>query len=386
MDTAQLLLELIRFELQGAPVEAEELNTLDEEQLCELYRLADAHDLAHVVGSALSKLGKRWNNQVSTDFQKKSMMAVFRHEGLQYEQNRIYETLEKARIPFIPLKGAIIRNFYPQPWMRTSCDIDILVQEADLDRAILALQTDLGYKWDEKRQYHDVNMFAPSGVHLELHFSIKEDEEQLDAVLDRVWDYAAPSSPDSFQYKLTDAYFLFHIITHAAYHFINGGCGVRPLIDLWLLEKNLTPDEKELTGLLQEVKLATFYESLKNLYNVWLEGQPHTPVTMQMQAYILHGGVYGKNSNRVALRLQRKGGPLGYALYKIFLPLEKLKSHYPILKKHPWLMPVMQVRRWFKLIFCGHTNRIVKELSYNQSVSQEDADEMKAFLKDIGLI
>lgn len=386
MDAAQWLMKLIRFELQGAPVAAEELDALDAQLLSELYRLADAHDLAHMVGSALSKLGKRGDDQASKDFQKKSMMAVFRHEGLQYEQNRIYETLEKGKIPFIPLKGAIIRNFYPQPWMRTSCDIDVLVQETDLDRAISALKTELGYRGDEKRQYHDVNMLAPSGVHLELHFSIKEDEKQLDTVLGRVWDYAAPSSPGSYQYQLTEAYFLFHIVTHAANHIINGGCGVRPLIDLWLLEKNLTPDEKELTGLLQEVKLVTFYQSLKSLYNVWLEGQPHTPVTMRLQAYILHGGVYGKISNLMTLQLQRKGGPLGYALYKIFLPLDKLKSHYPILKKHPWLMPVMQVRRWFKLIFCGHTKRVVRELSYNQSISQEDADSMKALLKDIGLI
>lgn len=386
MDAAQWMLKLIRFELQGTPVSTEDLDALDAQLLSELYRLANAHDLAHVVGSALSKLGKRGDDQASKDFQKKSMMAVFRHEGLQYEQNRIYETLEKAKIPFIPLKGAIIRNFYPQPWMRTSCDIDILVQEADLDRAISALKTDLGYTWDEKHHFHDVNMFAPSGVHLELHFSIKEDDTVMDAVLGRVWDYAAPSSPDSFQYKLTDAYFLFHIVTHAAYHFINGGCGIRPLIDLWLLEKNLTPDEKELTGLLQEVKFAQFYQNLKNLYNVWLEGQPHTPVTMQMQEYILTGGVYGTNSNRIALQQQQKGGRLGYALYKIFLPLDKLKSHYPVLKKHPWLMPFMQIRRWFKLVFCGHAKRTLGELAYNQNVSQEDADDMKAFLKNIGLI
>lgn len=386
MDAAQWLMKLIRFELQGAPVAAEELDALDAQLLSELYRLADAHDLAHVVGSALSKLGKLGDDQTSKDFQKRSMLAIFRHEGLQHEQNRIYETLEKARIPFIPLKGAIIRNFYPQPWMRTSCDIDILVPETDLDRAILALQTDLGYKSDEKRQFHDVNMFAPSGVHLELHFSIKENDAVMDAVLGRVWDYAAPLRPDSFQYKVTDGYFVFHIVTHAAYHFINGGCGIRPLIDMWLLEKNLTPDEKELTALLEEVKLAKFYNNLKGLYKVWLEGQPHTPVTLQMQEFILHGGVYGKASSGILLQVQRKGGRLGYALYKIFLPLDKLKSHYPILNKYPWLMPVMQVRRWFKLAFCGHAKRVYEELSYNQSIPQEDANNMTAFLKDIGLI
>ena len=35
--------------------------------------------------------------------------------------------IKKVQIPFLPLKGSVIRQYYPEPWMRTSCDIDILV-------------------------------------------------------------------------------------------------------------------------------------------------------------------------------------------------------------------------------------------------------------------
>ena len=71
----------------------------------------------------------------------------------------------------MPLKGSVLRASYPQDWMRTSCDIDILVHREDLERAVELLV--------EKKQYRrevtnlcDVSLYAPSGVHLELHYDL----------------------------------------------------------------------------------------------------------------------------------------------------------------------------------------------------------------------
>ena len=74
-----------------------------------------------------------------------------------------------------------------------------------------------------------------------------------------------------------------------------------------------------------------------------------------------------------------------YAFSKIFIPYDIIKFHYPILQKHRWLTPIMEVRRWGKLIFCGHLKRIVKELKYNNTISEDDAAEAKTLLKNVGL-
>lgn len=62
-----------------------------------------------------------------------------------------------------------------------------------------------------------------------------------------------------------------------------------------------------------------------------------------------------------------------------------IKFHYPILQKHRWLTPIMEVRRWGKLIFCGHLKRTVKELKYNSTISEDAAAEAKTLLKNVGL-
>jgi hypothetical protein len=96
-------------------------------------------------------------------------------------------------------------------------------------------------------------------------------------------------------------------------------------------------------------------------------------------------GVYGNNENRVTVQQQKKGGRIKYALSKIFIPYDVIKFHYPVLQKHKWLTPCMEIRRWFKLIFCGHAKRTINELKYNQTISADKADVTKNFLENIGL-
>ena len=60
-------------------------------------------------------------------------------------------------------------------------------------------------------------------------------------------------------------------------------------------------------------------------------------------------------------------------------------ADYPILQKHRFLTPIMEVRRWGKLIFCGHLKRTAKELEYNRHISAETASEMRKLLKNVGL-
>ena len=95
--------------------------------------------------------------------------------------------------------------------------------------------------------------------------------------------------------------------------------------------------------------------------------------------------MYGTDANRVIVQQQKQGGKVRYALSKIFLPYETLKYHYPILQKHKALTPIMEVRRWGKLIFCGHLKRTVKELKYNSTISEDVVAETRSLFKNVGL-
>lgn len=158
--------------------------------------------------------------------------------------------------------------------MWTSCDIDILVHETDLEKAVSALTSELQYTADDKKNYHDISLHSPNGIHLELHFNIQENIETLNRVLSRVWQYAKPVDKTAYRHEMTNEFLLFHIIAHLSYHFVTGGCGVRPVIDLWLLLNALHFDQCELDALLSDANLTQFFESVKSLASVWLDGKP----------------------------------------------------------------------------------------------------------------
>ena len=170
-----------------------------------------------------------------------------------------------------------------------------------------------------------------------------------------------------------------------AKHFENGGCGIRPFLDVWVLNHRVPFDREKRGRLLADGGLSAFAEQAGLLSEIWFGEAEHTELTRKMQTYILRGGLYGADENRIAVQQQKRGGKIGYALSKIFIPYDTIRFHYPILERHRWLTPAMEVRRWGKLIFCGHLRRTARELRYSGSISKDMAESTRAFLKELGL-
>lgn len=357
---------------------------LIEASLVDIIKLAAKHDIAHLVAYGLLDNLKDENNK--QQLQQIVFRAVYRFEKMNYELRQVCNVLEQAEIPFLPLKGSVIRQYYPEPWMRTSCDIDILIHESDLKRTVDLLIEQNGYSYQGKGS-HDVSLFSPNGIHIELHYNLVETGifDSAHKILEKVWETSKRRVGFTYWHEMSDDMFYFYHIAHMAKHFVNGGCGIRPIIDLWILDNMSGVDKAKRDELLEQGELLKFANSVRDLSGVWLDGLQHNEITKQMEGYILHGGVYGSAENYVAVQQQKKGGKLRYAFSKIFLPYDVIKYHYPILEKHKWMTPIMEIRRWCKLIFCGHLTRSVNELRYSGTIKNEQGADMRCFLENIGL-
>ena len=389
MDRNKKLIEnmfiLLRSELCG--VAQADTESLSAENLVDLYKLAKAHDLAHLVASALSKRGLLGEDEVSRKLQKQMMLAVHRYSGINYDLGKAADALEKAEIPFLPLKGSVIRAYYPEPWMRTSCDIDILIHKEDTDRAVEAL-TAIGFEKQPDTTMHDHQLISRGGVHLELHYSLRQETSmrQADSVLDDVWQSCSVEESWRYRYKMTSEMFLFYHIVHMANHFVYGGCGVRPFLDLWLLEEKMELDREEFGRLLKQTGLESFYESARALSSVWMDNSPHSDITAQMEQFILTGGVYGTVSNSAAVKSAKGQSKLRSFMKLVFLSRKNLEITYPNLKKHPILLPFYQVKRWFKVLDPKKRKRVADVTAARNSVSKEQSDSVKALLDDLNLL
>lgn len=393
-EAKKILFDLLRSAVCGNHIPESERALLSEDVLGEIFNISNKYDIAHLVSQGLYINGLITpENTADTEckccqqFYKSQIISIYRYERIKHDYDKICETLEEEHIPFLPLKGAVIRDYYPEPWMRTSCDIDILVHKSDLKRVIDVFTEKHNYRFDHKLS-HDVSMFSTSGLHIEFHYDLLEKGLINDSaeILSKVWDVSCVKNGYHCFYEMPDEMFYFYHIAHMAKHFENGGCGIRPFIDLWILDRIDTANPDKRNELLTSGKLLKFADTARRLSRVWFEGEKTDDLLLQMEDYILRGGLYGSNENRIIVQQQKKGGRLQYALSKIFIPYDMIKFYYPILQKHRWLTPIMEVRRWGKLIFCGHLKRTVKELNYNKNIDKTDADSTRKFLCDIGLM
>ena len=388
MKTEQILFKLLRFGLDKNPPSKEQLEeikqSLSEDKLKRLFVLAKKHDLSYCVCKALIDCGLvKEEDEAYNGLLKEINLCIYRHENQNYQYERIKQTLLDNNIDFIPLKGAIIREFYPQGAQRSSCDVDILVKTSQVEQAVDLLCQQLGYTSDKKRGFHDYNISAPE-VNIELHFSLRENLKNIDGVLDGVWDYASKVG-NTCEYSLSNEFFLFHIVAHASYHFLGGGCGIKPIVDLFVLKDKLNIDEKTFGKLLEETSLTTFYNGLKQLVEVWFYDEQANQLCEKMTDYILRGGVYGVKENAIVINQAKSGGRHSYIFSRLFLPYDLLCIRYPILRKHKWLYPFCQIARWFKLLFSKKLKNAKKEVKINSAITDKQRESAQGLLKELGL-
>ena len=346
------------------------------------FLLASHHHLEHLVSMACRIGGLPMGDEMRSAFLQTEKKTVWRYEKLHHEQTRIFSALEQAGVDYLPLKGDVVRACYPEPWMRTNCDIDVLVKREDLERAVVALTETLHYR-NEGQHYHDVSLFSPGGVHLELHFRLNVHEACADELLENVWDHVVPV--EGHRYAMETEFLLFYFVAHMAGHFTRGGCGIRSVLDLWLMEQKLSADAAVLRTYFEKAELLQFYDGARRLGTVWFGGQTHDELTEAMEQYILTGGVYGSKDNRIAVTQNRSVGTAGYWKSRLFLSRDVLQGVYPELEQHPERYWFCQIKRWCRIFRKQTRTRIKQEFHREQTISGDHVASVGELLDQLNL-
>lgn len=155
--------------------------------------------------------------------------------------------LAAAKLRSVALKGALLaQRLYPRPSARATSDIDLLVAEKDLDRAVSALR-DAGYEASTeasearfRAEHHHLHLHHPHALPLELHFHAYKGFGRVlpsEPLVAR-----SVEAPGAFQSVrvLEGPDELVYLAVHAAAHrFVRLGW----LFDMKLLVDRLTDDE-----------------------------------------------------------------------------------------------------------------------------------------------
>ena len=143
------------------------------------------------------------------------------------QRHEFARLIKALNTDIMPLKGLLLRELvYPEPGLRPSGDIDLLVRSPAIKHAEAVLQS-LGYNPDESQ--HPKNWYQPQNCHhlvpyrlpdrdvlVEIHWDLAPPRTQLDMNIEAIWRRAAPGNLAGCPvYLITPEDLLLHICLHA---------------------------------------------------------------------------------------------------------------------------------------------------------------------------
>lgn len=274
--------------------------------------------------------------------------------------NTLFDKLEEQGLFSMPIKGFVIKELYPKPYLREMNDIDMLIKPNELDKVRAVLEEN-GYVYDHTST-HEVVFNLDPFINLEVHTQlISVYHGDMYKLFDDAWERAVPTG-GKFKCRMTNEDLYIHALTHFAMHYGTAGGGVKPVIDQWLIRRELKKkpgaDFDYINQKLKKLGVEKFDSVITHLGKVWFEGAEHTPETAQTERLILLSGVYGSLENYTMLRFYRLAendkNPIIRRMKVLssvmFMKPATLAVKYPRLKDRPYLYPFYTVARWAEVL------------------------------------
>ena len=384
--TSEQLLYLMACALQGVSAREEILADAD---LKQLLIMARKHSVASMVCMALEKTAIFANADEAAKKQwlEVKNKAVRKNMLLDAERKAILHELEIQGIWYMPLKGSILKDWYPKPGMREMADNDILFDPSGREQVREIFQN-RGYKTVSFRKgNHDVYEKAPI-YNFEMHVSLfpgtyKELTEQYENVKERL----LPVDGTAYQFAFTPEDFYVFALAHAHKHYSHSGTGVRTLADIYVMDRHLGDimDRDEVEQKLTQLGIAEYEQHSRVLAEKLFSAvRPLAEIELtedekEMLLYYCVATTYGTFDNRVNNRLHdlqensediTLWTKLKYCGVRLFPGREFCKLYYPFVYRHPWTFPFFWV---WRIVDKGitHRRKVKQELKALKAVSKK---------------
>ena len=366
------------------------VRSADEVKVLGCLPLAQKHGVANMLYYALPCLpAEQQPAEVERRILKELAYAAAVREAVQErELDALLERFEAERIPVLPLKGCILKKLYPKPEMRYMSDVDLLFDAKQALRVREVMQA-LGYETAKFEQGDTDFYISPTRLNYELHRSLRDEgfHESSRRFLETLLSSAKPREGKTYILELPREEHYAYLLCHFVKHLINGGIGVRQVMDIYICKHGWSFDEKKLGALLERLELTEFASTLERLAECWFGGDEGDAVTDELGAYILGSGTFGTDEQRVADRMlkdQEKTNRAEYVLRRVFLPYKTMSAYFPSLKKAPFLLPFYWIFRILRGIFCRN-KKLSEEINTVFRTTDETVSERAAFYRRCGL-
>lgn len=360
LSTGRALVSLLRAELlDQTPVLPEKVS------LEEVFQLAKRHGVENMSGHMAFSLANGPGKDLRDRWQKSMEANTAKNMVQLAERDRILDKLTGEHIDVLPLKGSRMIEMYPSPEQRQMADLDILVRSRDQER-VRDCMKELDYEVERYDVTNEDTYRKMPFMHVEMHhdlFAKTSRFENLKEYYDDPWLRAVPDEENGFCYHLTREDFYLYLLAHFYKHFASGGCGIRNVMDIYVLLDRYgdSLDEDYLGNELRKLGLSEFRETMERLARQWFSPVFHEdPVDEEIEMTLFTSGAYGlrDNSRRAGLqRMEEKYSSKllaksAYIFSLMFPSYDRLIVKYPRFKGHRKILPLLWVYHiGYKILF-----------------------------------
>ncbi len=359
-----------------------------------LYVLARENGLSGTVYKSLEK--KLPDKEIEERFKRDFLKYIADDARKLTTRKTITATFSQHGIDHMYLKGTTLKEVYPESYMRSMGDIDVLVREKEKERA-KHLLLEAGFTEGPKSKVHDI--LFDEDVEVELHCMLLDEERFPDySELNRIWNHVYPLQ--NHEYRMIPEYEVVYLLFHLEKHLLSSGAGLRNVLDIGLFLDRKLPDPKRLQALLVSTRLDTFFQNLVmfndryldlDLEKRYLVNPVFDPVLFDgFTDYVLTSGIHGLGighnflNTRFAADKNKKRSLVKSVLALLFPPYREMKNQYPRLLKCKLLLPIAWIMRMFRILF-RKTRRVLIYFRLVKDANLAKVNDLSKMFEKMGL-
>lgn len=322
-----------------------------------LFNLAEKHQIYNMIYPLIQD-----NTQISAEQKAKwrhsKMVETAKMVTVNNERAEIYKEFEENKIKYMPLKGLILKGYYPKESMRQMSDNDILYDFSKRD-ILCDIMKKRGYKSIATGENSD-DFTMPPYCTFEFHRELFFKEHEFCPEFDNLWDNARQDENSPFMYHMSREDNYIYSICHMYKHYSTAGCGVRFLADIYVVLKqdNDILDWDYINSQLASYGILDYEKKSRALaFKLFDEKELDDEDISLLETYI-NFGIYGSGKIKLEkeiLSLAEDGSVENakkkYIFSRLFPSVKKMKADYRVLEKRPYLLPAYYIYRFFRALF-----------------------------------
>ena len=337
--------------------------------LTALYQFCKFHSITAIVAMALEDY---WKEDPPADLEavkpwkQAKEKAIRKNILLNAEREAILARLEAMGCWYMPLKGSLLQYDYPKFGMRQMSDNDILIDQT-YRAAIRDLMRQRGYEVKVYGKGMEDEYLKQPVYNFEFHTALffQALNPGLAAYYEDVSNRMEKDAGNGYGYHLPEEEFYIYLVAHGYKHLNYSGTGLRHLLDVWVYaRKHPDLNWERITGELGKMGAADFEGLCRTLSGKLLDAPETVPELTarerEMLEAMITAGTYGTAQTRMEKRLGQ-GSKLIYLRDRLFPSRERAAVFYPILHRHPWLLPVIWIWRLLRAVFVA-PGKVIREL------------------------